>query len=41
MNKKDKYAPKDSVEIDHWHVPDDLVIDESHFYEDTEKKSST
>lgn len=41
MNEyKDKFAPQNSQEMDHWHIPQDLEIDEKHFYEE-DKESST
>lgn len=38
MDKQDKYAPKNAKELDHWHIPEDLKIDESSFYEKTSDK---
>ena len=39
--QKDKFAPENSVELDHWHVPQDLEIDESSYFEDTQQNPST
>lgn len=40
-NLKDKFAPKNAQELDHWHVPQNLEIDENHFYQQEKDESST
>lgn len=38
-NKRDKLAPENTQELDHWHVPQNLIIKEDYTIQDSENKN--